>query len=151
PPDEHAARGARPEHLERGRQGDGNCGAAAAVADRPRTSRDLCRHPRRERQTPRRPHPMGEPVLGRRLDRHRTARDAGRRDPFGHPRRRTRDGCRMTMVERLALDKHIASSTRALLDAQKPDGHWCFELEADATIPAEYVLLRHYLAEPVDA
>ena len=26
-----------------------------------------------------------------------------------------------------------------------------FELEADATIPAEYVLLRHYLAEPVDA
>ena len=38
-----------------------------------------------------------------------------------------------------------------MLDAQKPDGHWCFELEADATIPAEYVLLRHYLAEPVDA
>ncbi|HEX4826697.1 MAG TPA: squalene--hopene cyclase, partial [Xanthobacteraceae bacterium] len=30
-------------------------------------------------------------------------------------------------------------------------GHWVFELEADATIPAEYVLLRHYLAEPVDA
>ena len=26
-----------------------------------------------------------------------------------------------------------------------------FELEADATIPAEYVLLRHYLGEPVDA
>jgi squalene-hopene/tetraprenyl-beta-curcumene cyclase len=25
-----------------------------------------------------------------------------------------------------------------------------FELEADATIPAEYVLLRHYLGEPVD-
>jgi squalene-hopene/tetraprenyl-beta-curcumene cyclase len=38
-----------------------------------------------------------------------------------------------------------------LLDAQKPDGHWLFELEADATIPAEYVLLRHYLGEPVDA
>jgi squalene-hopene/tetraprenyl-beta-curcumene cyclase len=57
----------------------------------------------------------------------------------------------MTMVERLALDQHIASSTKAMLDAQKPDGHWCFELEADATIPAEYVLLRHYLAEPVVA
>ena len=26
-----------------------------------------------------------------------------------------------------------------------------FELEADATIPAEYILLRHYLGEPVDA
>ncbi|WP_267414752.1 squalene--hopene cyclase, partial [Sphingomonas sp. GC_Shp_4] len=34
---------------------------------------------------------------------------------------------------------------------QRDDGHWVFELEADATIPAEYVLLRHYLAEPVDA
>ena len=33
---------------------------------------------------------------------------------------------------------------------QRPDGHWVFELEADATIPAEYVLLRHYLGEPVD-
>ena len=24
------------------------------------------------------------------------------------------------------------------------DGHWLFELEADATIPAEYVLLEHF-------
>ena len=54
-------------------------------------------------------------------------------------------------VERATLDRNIASATKAMLDAQKPDGHWCFELEADATIPAEYVLLRHYLAEPVDA
>jgi len=37
-----------------------------------------------------------------------------------------------------------------LLEQQKKDGHWVFELEADATIPAEYVLLRHYLGEPVD-
>jgi hypothetical protein len=37
------------------------------------------------------------------------------------------------------------------LAQQRPDGHWVFELEADATIPAEYVLLRHYLGEPVDA
>ena len=37
-----------------------------------------------------------------------------------------------------------------MLAAQRPDGHWLFELEADATIPAEYVLLRHYLGEPVD-
>ena len=48
------------------------------------------------------------------------------------------------------LDRRIAAATRALLDVQKPDGHWVFELEADCTIPAEYVLLRHYLAEPVD-
>ncbi len=49
-----------------------------------------------------------------------------------------------------ALETSIAAATRALLAARQPDGHWVFELEADATIPAEYVLLRHYLGEPVD-
>src|SRR6202049_2336814 len=50
-----------------------------------------------------------------------------------------------------ALEQHIQKATQALLAQQRPDGHWVFELEADATIPAEYVLLRHYLGEPVDA
>src|SRR5450759_1738478 len=50
-----------------------------------------------------------------------------------------------------ALEASIASATRALLGYRQPDGHWVFELEADCTIPAEYVLLRHYLGEPVDA
>jgi squalene-hopene/tetraprenyl-beta-curcumene cyclase len=49
------------------------------------------------------------------------------------------------------LDRHIDAAAQALLAHQRADGHWLFELEADATIPAEYVLLRHYLAEPVDA
>src|SRR5580698_8722060 len=49
------------------------------------------------------------------------------------------------------LDQSIQSATDALLAHQQPDGHWVFELEADATIPAEYVLLRHCLGEPVDA
>jgi len=49
------------------------------------------------------------------------------------------------------LEPHIHNATQALLACQRPDGHWVFELEADATIPAEYVLLRHYLGEPVDA
>ena len=56
----------------------------------------------------------------------------------------------MTMVHQ-GLDQNISMATRALLDHQRPDGEWCFELEADCTIPAEYVLMRHYLAEPVDA
>jgi squalene-hopene/tetraprenyl-beta-curcumene cyclase len=50
-----------------------------------------------------------------------------------------------------ALDDGIASATEALLGFRRADGHWVFELEADSTIPAEYVLLRHYLGEPVDA
>ena len=39
----------------------------------------------------------------------------------------------------------VARAGSALSRRQKPDGHWVFELEADATIPAEYVLLEHYL------
>jgi len=49
------------------------------------------------------------------------------------------------------LEASIERATDALLALGKSDGHWCFELEADCTIPAEYVLMRHYRAEPVDA
>ena len=48
------------------------------------------------------------------------------------------------------LEASIASATRGLLGYRQPDGHWVFELEADCTIPSEYVLLRHYLGEPRD-
>jgi squalene-hopene/tetraprenyl-beta-curcumene cyclase len=50
-----------------------------------------------------------------------------------------------------ALEKSIASATEALSGYRQADGHFVFELETDATIPSEYVLLRHHLAEPVDA
>ncbi|MDP9056580.1 MAG: squalene--hopene cyclase [Pseudomonadota bacterium] len=49
------------------------------------------------------------------------------------------------------LEAALDAGTRALGNEQQADGHWVYELEADATIPAEYVLLRHYLGEPVDA
>ncbi len=48
------------------------------------------------------------------------------------------------------IDARIASATDALLGLRNSDGHWCFELEADATIPAEYVLFRHFRGEPED-
>jgi squalene-hopene/tetraprenyl-beta-curcumene cyclase len=54
--------------------------------------------------------------------------------------RRTRD----------AVDAAVAQARDALLHAQRPDGHWCYELEADCTIPSEYVLMMHYMDE-VDA
>jgi squalene-hopene/tetraprenyl-beta-curcumene cyclase len=50
----------------------------------------------------------------------------------------------------LTLDKAIDQATKAMLACQRDDGHWVFELEADCTIPAEYILLKHYLAEPAD-
>jgi len=45
------------------------------------------------------------------------------------------------------LDRTIDEATRALIALQRDDGHWCFELEADCTIPAEYVMLGHFLDE----
>src|SRR5271156_3857427 len=49
-----------------------------------------------------------------------------------------------------ALEHHISRASKALLAQQREDGRWCFELEADATIPAEYVLLRHFRGEKPD-
>jgi squalene-hopene/tetraprenyl-beta-curcumene cyclase len=48
------------------------------------------------------------------------------------------------------LDAAVQKAADALSKLQRSDGHFVFELEADATIPAEYVLLRHFLAEPDD-
>ena len=47
--------------------------------------------------------------------------------------------------EQDGLDRAIAGATAALTRRRHADGHWVFELEADATIPAEYVLLEHFL------
>jgi len=42
-------------------------------------------------------------------------------------------------------------ASQALLQRQQSDGHWCFELEADCTIPAEYIMLMHFMDEIDDA
>ena len=41
----------------------------------------------------------------------------------------------------------IRRAAKALMCQQREDGHWVFELEADATIPSDYILLRQYLGE----
>ena len=50
---------------------------------------------------------------------------------------------------RLGVGSSVATaadrSVESLLREQRADGHWAFELEADATIPAEYILLDHFL------
>ncbi len=48
---------------------------------------------------------------------------------------------------RSALDRSLESARDALLNAQHKDGYWLYELEADCTIPAEYILMMHYLDE----
>ena len=49
------------------------------------------------------------------------------------------------------LDAAIEAAAGALTRLRHGDGHWVFELEADATIPAEYVLLEHFLDRIDDA
>lgn len=45
------------------------------------------------------------------------------------------------------LERSIVRAREALLGFQHSDGHWRFDLEADCTIPAEYILMMHYMDE----
>jgi len=48
------------------------------------------------------------------------------------------------------IDAIIDDASTWLAGRQADDGHWAFELEADATIPSEYIMLNHYLDEVDD-
>jgi squalene-hopene/tetraprenyl-beta-curcumene cyclase len=45
------------------------------------------------------------------------------------------------------LDNAILQAQEKLLSLQHADGYWVFELEADCTIPSEYIMMMHYLGE----
>src|SRR5215468_1922459 len=132
------------------------------MANRARAPRNLCRDAAPECQTAGRYDGVEQPVACRRLDHDRFAGNHRR----GHPVRQSGGRSRWPIdvggvMNRVSLepkssasastvDHSIEAASRALIALQQPDGHWVFELEADATIPAEYILLRHYLAEPID-
>jgi squalene-hopene/tetraprenyl-beta-curcumene cyclase len=48
------------------------------------------------------------------------------------------------------LEASIGRAAAHLLSRQRADGHWVFELEADATIPSEFVMLKRFfgITEP---
>ena len=48
---------------------------------------------------------------------------------------------------RARVSQGVHRAAGALIADQRPDGHWCYPLEADCTIPAEYVLMMHYMDE----
>ena len=48
------------------------------------------------------------------------------------------------------LDGAIDEARNRIIADQAEDGHWLYELEADATIPAESILLEHFIGD-VDA
>lgn len=43
------------------------------------------------------------------------------------------------------IEETVREAGAWLEGRRAPDGHWAFELEADATIPSEYILLNHFL------
>ena len=45
------------------------------------------------------------------------------------------------------LDRTIDDGLAWMFDRQASDGHWVFELEADASMPADYIMLSHYLGD----
>jgi squalene-hopene/tetraprenyl-beta-curcumene cyclase len=53
----------------------------------------------------------------------------------------------LTGVRPERLGDAIERARDALLAVQHRDGFWSFELEADCTIPAEYILMMHYMDE----
>lgn len=50
-------------------------------------------------------------------------------------------------INTAAIEAMLGRAAAAIAADQKSDGHWVYELEADCTIPSEYVLLVHFLAE----
>ena len=46
------------------------------------------------------------------------------------------------------VERSVSVATRALGSLAHKDGHICFELEADATIPSEYILFHHFRGYP---
>lgn len=53
----------------------------------------------------------------------------------------------MDSIVATTLDNGITKARSALLALQQEDGHWCLPLEADCTIPAEYILMMHFMDE----
>ena len=53
----------------------------------------------------------------------------------------------LTKETQSTLDEAILAARDEISAHQHPDGHWCYELEADCTIPAEYILMNHFVGE----
>jgi len=79
------------------------------------------------------------------LNRQSTARDTALAEGAAAPELRPLRFDRLTTQS--TLDRTIESAQDAMLNAQSAEGYWLYELEADCTIPSEYILMMHYLDE----
>jgi len=69
------------------------------------------------------------------------------------PQPDVRDGIVSHTLRRVTdspLDRAVVDAREALIARQDSQGYWLFELEADCTIPAEYIMMMHFLDE-IDA
>ncbi|MGO9634970.1 MAG: squalene--hopene cyclase [Steroidobacteraceae bacterium] len=53
----------------------------------------------------------------------------------------------LTKTVSTVLDRALGAARDALIARQSAQGYWLFELEADCTIPAEYIMMMHFLDE----
>jgi len=53
----------------------------------------------------------------------------------------------LTKTVSTLLDRTIALARDAMIARQSAEGYWLFELEADCTIPAEFIMMMHFLDE----
>ena len=53
----------------------------------------------------------------------------------------------LTRTVSTRLDRVIEAARDAMIARQSAEGYWLFELEADCTIPAEYIMMMHFLDE----
>jgi squalene-hopene/tetraprenyl-beta-curcumene cyclase len=70
---------------------------------------------------------------------------AGVSQPANRPERRSH--AREQFSDQRSLDRTLEAARQALIGLQSEHGYWLFELEADCTIPAEYILMMHFLDE----
>src|SRR5215467_7611351 len=57
------------------------------------------------------------------------------------------DSLQERAIQPLPLEGAIAAARIALEQLQNAAGDWQFELEADCTIPAEYIMMMHFLGD----
>ena len=58
-----------------------------------------------------------------------------------------RPGDEQPSADLSAVARTVKSVADGLKELQAENGHWAFELEADATITSEFILLEHFLGE----
>ena len=134
--------------------GRGNCRRTAAVADRARAARDLRGDAGGERQASAGARRNGTisfwPETGPRPDCRRRLESAVRSGNRAAERRRWREA-RHDGGPGESRPQHRRRRRGRCSIARSPTANGASSSRPTATIPAEYVLLRHYLGEPVDA